>query len=63
MNLFNSFLKSRDISVGIDTDYGLDDRMIEVRIPEGAGNFLSTTAYRLVLGTDSSFLGGKTAGA
>jgi hypothetical protein len=26
-------------SVGIATDYGLDDRMIEVRVPAGAGNF------------------------
>jgi hypothetical protein len=31
--------KSRDSSVGIAADYGLDDRMIGVRIPVGAGNF------------------------
>jgi hypothetical protein len=31
--------KSRDSSVGIATDYRLDDRMFGVRIPAGAGNF------------------------
>jgi hypothetical protein len=30
--------KSRDSSVGITTDCGLDDRMIGVRIPAEAGN-------------------------
>jgi hypothetical protein len=30
---------SRDGSVGIATDYGLNDRMIGVRFPAGAGNF------------------------
>jgi hypothetical protein len=32
-------MKSRDSSVGTATDYGLDDRMIGVRILVGAGNF------------------------
>jgi hypothetical protein len=32
-------LKNRNSSVGIATQYGLDDRMIGVRFPEGAGNF------------------------
>jgi hypothetical protein len=31
--------QSRDSSIGITTGYGLDDRMIEVRFPAGAGNF------------------------
>jgi hypothetical protein len=31
--------KSRDSSVGITTDYELDDRMIGVLISAGAGNF------------------------
>jgi hypothetical protein len=30
---------SRDITVGIATGYGLDDRMIGVRFPVKAGNF------------------------
>jgi hypothetical protein len=30
---------SRNNSVGIETCYGLDDRMIGVRFPAGAGNF------------------------
>jgi hypothetical protein len=32
-------LKNRDSSVGIATDYGLDDGMMWVRIPTGAGSF------------------------
>jgi hypothetical protein len=32
-------LKSRDSSVGIALDYGLDDRGSSVRFPAGAGNF------------------------
>jgi hypothetical protein len=30
---------SRDSSVAVATDYGLDDRMIRVWFPAGAGNF------------------------
>jgi hypothetical protein len=30
---------SQDSSVGIATSYGLDDRMIGIRFPTGAGNF------------------------
>jgi hypothetical protein len=33
------FYSIRDSSVGIATDYGLDDRMIGIRIPAGAENF------------------------
>jgi hypothetical protein len=43
-------VKRWDCSVGIATDYGLDNRMIGVRIPAGAGNFLFTTASRPALG-------------
>jgi hypothetical protein len=32
-------IKRRDSSVGIATDYGMNDRMIWVRIPARAGNF------------------------
>jgi hypothetical protein len=32
-------VKRRDSSVSIATDYGLDDRMIGVRIPAGPGKF------------------------
>jgi hypothetical protein len=64
--------KSRDSSVGIATGYGLDDRMIRVRFPAGAGNF--SLLYRVQTGsgdhstyypmcTRGSFPGGKTAGA
>jgi hypothetical protein len=41
---------SRDSSVGIATDYGLDDRMIGVRIPPGLGIFFFDTASRPALG-------------
>jgi hypothetical protein len=33
------YRKSRDSSVGIALDYGLDDRGSRVRFPVGAGNF------------------------
>jgi hypothetical protein len=42
--------ESRDSSVGIALGYGLDDRGSRVRFPEGAGNFLFTTASRTALG-------------
>jgi hypothetical protein len=35
----HDMLTSRDSSVGIATGYGLDNRMIGVRFPAGAGNF------------------------
>jgi hypothetical protein len=58
-------------SVAIQTDYGLDDRMIGVQFPVGAGNFslrhsvqtsseAHTASYPM--GTGGSFLGGKAAG-
>jgi hypothetical protein len=40
---------SRDSSVGIATGYGLDDRMIWVRFPAGAGNF--SLHHRVQTGT------------
>jgi hypothetical protein len=49
-----SYVKSRDSSVGIATDYGLDDRVIGVRIPEGMGIFLFTTVSRPDLGPTQS---------
>jgi hypothetical protein len=41
--------KGQGSSVGIVTDYGLEDRMIEVRIPAGVGIFLFTTTSRTAL--------------
>jgi hypothetical protein len=64
--------KSRNSSVGIVADYGMDDRMIGVRIPTGAGNFsfhhriqTGTGAHpaSYSVGTRVSFLGGTAAGA
>jgi hypothetical protein len=63
---------SRDSSVGIATGYGLDDRMIGVRIPAVAGNFslrhhvktgsgAHPASYPMVTG--GSFSGGKAARA
>jgi hypothetical protein len=43
-------IKSWDSSVSIATDYGLDDRMIGVRIPAGLGIFLFDTASTPALG-------------
>jgi hypothetical protein len=37
--LTEKLCKNRDSSVGKATGYGLDDRMIGVRFPAGAGNF------------------------
>jgi hypothetical protein len=45
-----SFCESRHSSVGIVTDYGLEDWMIGVRIPAGAENFLFDTVSRPALG-------------
>jgi hypothetical protein len=64
--------RSRDSSVGIALDYGLDDRGSAVRFPAGAGNFSlrhrvqnSSGAYTASYptGTRGSFPGGKAAGA
>jgi hypothetical protein len=63
---------SRDNSVSIALGYGLDDRGFRVRFPVGAGNF--SLHHRVQngsgahpashpMGTRSSFLGGKAAGA
>jgi hypothetical protein len=65
---------SRNSSVGIATDDGLDDRMIRVRIPMGAGNFsllhrvqtgsgAHPPTYRMGTGALSLGGGGKVAGA
>jgi hypothetical protein len=38
--VFNEYIsKNRESSVGIASDYGLDDWMIGVQIPVGAGSF------------------------
>jgi hypothetical protein len=59
-----------DNSVGIATDYGLDDRMIEVRFRAGAGNFSlrhivqtgsGTHPASYPMGTSGSFPGSKAA--
>jgi hypothetical protein len=63
---------SLDISVGIAIGYGLDDRMIGVRFPTGAGNFslrhhaqtkfgIQSASYSV--DTGGSFPGGKAVGA
>jgi hypothetical protein len=63
---------SRGSSVGIATGYGLDDPMIGVRFPTGAGNFsllhqvqTSSGAHpdSYPMGRGCSFPGGKEAGA
>jgi hypothetical protein len=41
---------SRESSVGIATDYALDDQMIGVRLPAGIGIFLFDTVSRPALG-------------
>jgi hypothetical protein len=62
--------KSRDSSVGIATDYGLDDRMIGIRILARAENFshrhrvqTGSEAYpaSYPMDTGGSFPGGKAA--
>jgi hypothetical protein len=64
--------RSRDISVGIASGYGLDDRMIGVRFPAEVGNFSlhhrvqtgsGTHPASYPMGTRGSFLGNKAAGA
>jgi hypothetical protein len=44
------FITSRDSSVGIATDYGLDDGMIGVRFPGGLGILLFDIVSRQALG-------------
>jgi hypothetical protein len=64
--------KRRDSSLGIATDYGLDNRMIGIRIPTRAGNF--SLRHRVQTGSEAhpasyprdtrgSFPEGKAAGA
>jgi hypothetical protein len=62
---------SQNSSVGIGTDYGLDDQMIGGRFPAGAGNFSfqhrvqtgsGTRPVLYPMRTEGSFPGGKTAG-
>jgi hypothetical protein len=50
INTLYNLTKSWDSSVGIAIDYGLDDRMIEVRIQVRAGNFFFVTVFRPALG-------------
>jgi hypothetical protein len=63
---------SRDSLIGIDTGYGLDDRMIVVQFPAGAGNFslrhrvqIGSGAHQASypVGTRGSFPVGKVTGA
>jgi hypothetical protein len=65
-------VQSRDSSVGIAVGYGLNDRGSRVRFPAGAGNFSLHHRFQngsgshpasYKMGTRSSFLGGKAAGA
>jgi hypothetical protein len=65
-------IKSRDSSVGIALNYGLDDRGSRVRFPAGAGNFSfhhrvqngsGAHPASYPMGTRGSFPGGKAAGA
>jgi hypothetical protein len=64
--------KSRDSSVGIASNNGLDDQVVGIRIPAGGGNF--SLRHRVQTGsgahpasyptgTGSSFPAGKAAGA
>jgi hypothetical protein len=62
---------SRDSSVGIAAGYGLDDRMIGVRFPAGAGNFSLHHCVQIgsgahpasyPMGTRGSFPGSKAVG-
>jgi hypothetical protein len=66
------YVNSRDISVGIATDYALDDRVIGIRMPAEAGNFSLRHRVQTAsgahlpsysMGTGGSFPGGKAAGA
>jgi hypothetical protein len=66
------FVKSRDSSVGIALDCGLDDQDSRVRFPAGAGNFSLHHCVQngsgahpasYPMGTRDSFPGGKAAGA
>jgi hypothetical protein len=70
--LYAFLISLRDISVGIALGYGLDDRFSRVRFLAGAANFsfhhhfqngcgAHPTSY--LMGTRSSFPGGKAAGA
>jgi hypothetical protein len=61
-----------DSSVGIATGYGLDDRMMGVQFPAGAGNFprrrhvqtgSGTHPASYPMGTEGFFPGSKAAGA
>jgi hypothetical protein len=67
---FNNYLdsKSRGSSGSIVSDYGLDDRAIEIRSPTGAGDFSSSPCIQTgsgahpasyPMGTGGSFPGGK----
>jgi hypothetical protein len=67
----HAYTKSRDSSVGIALDYGLDDWGSRVRFSTGAGNFSLNHRVRngsgahpasYSMGTRGSFAGGKAAG-
>jgi hypothetical protein len=66
-----NYMKSRDSSLGIALDYGLDDRGSGVRFPAGAGNFSLYHRFQngsgaqpasYSMGTRGSFPGDKVAG-
>jgi hypothetical protein len=66
--VFTSVMWSRGSSVSIVSDYGLDDRAIEVRSPTGAGDFSSSPCVQTgsgahpasyPVGTGGSFPGSK----
>jgi hypothetical protein len=54
---YDSHSRSLDCSVGIATDYGLDDRGIRVRVPIRVKNFLFSTPSRPALGPSRPALG------
>jgi hypothetical protein len=66
---YNFFLGSQDISVGIGTVYGLDDRSVGVRVPVEARIFIPPCHPDRVqpisypMGTGGSFIAGKAARA
>jgi hypothetical protein len=69
--VLDDVIMRRDSSVGIATGCGLDDRMIGVRFPAGAGNFSLRHHVQTVCGahptsysmaTRGCFLGCKAAG-
>jgi hypothetical protein len=72
ININNVIIKNRDSTVGIRLGYRLDDQGSRVRFPAGAGNFSlhhrvqsgsEAHSASYLMGTGTSFPGGKAAGA